>query len=461
MVNLFSQNPILKTRQRGTHTYIIGQPGTGKSRLIESWVMQDILSGHGVCVIDPHGDLFQNILSRVAQTPSIWRRVLIIDPCNQHWAVNLNPLKPYAGNSPERTGWFLTDIILKIWKLKPNDAPRMTWLMANTFSALSDLHLPISTISRFFMDAEYRSGLVNRLSNPSTQDFFQLEFPKTESGVHQWVTPLLNKLGSFLHDPDIAAMFTEFNGINFRDLMNKSCIILVHIPKGILGENTSNLLGAFIVAQIQQAALSRSTLAERNPYYLYLDEFQNYTADNISDILSESRKYALSMVLAHQYLDQLDRQIQSAVLNTSGTLVCFRTGYDDALHLARHIFPSKDFNVKANVRIDFHKQASFLIPRLIEEKEQSNWDQLAQLISNQNNREFWIHTRISKQPLHLRSHNVLTIQRTKELQENIRNLVDTSGRQYARLKKSSGGQANDYGLHQNKSNSNSQSFWSR
>jgi type IV secretory pathway TraG/TraD family ATPase VirD4 len=98
---------------------------------------------------------------------------------------------------------------------------------------------------------------------------------------------------------------------------------LAHIPKGILGENTSNLLGAFIVAQIQQAALSRSSIKDRKPYYLYLDEFQNYTADNISDILSESRKYALSMVLAHQYLEQLDRKIQAAVLNTSGSIVAF------------------------------------------------------------------------------------------------------------------------------------------
>jgi len=218
-------------------------------------------------------------------------------------------LKPPDGISSERMAWFLTGVILKIWKLKPNDAPRMNWLMANTFTALSDLGLSISATTRFLLDMDYRQGLLDQIKNESARAYFEWEFPQTKTGVQQWVTPLLNKLGSFLHDPDIAAMFTESKGINFREMMNKRRIILVHIPKGVLGENTSNLMGAFIVAQIQQAALSRSTSSDRKPYYLYLDEFQNYTADNISDILSESRKYELSMVLAHQYLDQLDRQI--------------------------------------------------------------------------------------------------------------------------------------------------------
>ena len=460
MVNPFSQNAILKTNQRATHTYIVGQPGTGKSRLMESWVMQDILAGHGVCVIDPHGDLFQNILSNVAQMQSLWGRVLIIDPCDKEYAVNLNPLKPPDGISSERMAWFLTGVILKIWKLKPNDAPRMNWLMANTFTALSDLGLSISATTRFLLDMDYRLGLLDQIKNESARAYFQWEFPQTKAGVQQWVTPLLNKLGSFLHDPDIAAMFTEAKGMNFQTQMNQRRIILVHIPKGILGENTSNLMGAFIVAQIQQAALSRNTSSDRKPYYLYLDEFQNYTADNISDILSESRKYELSMVLAHQYLDQLDRQIQSAVLNTSGTIACFRVGFEDALRLAKNIFPTKDFNVRVNTRVEFRRQASILIPRITEEKERGGWDKLAYLISNQNNREFWVRTRTSRTPLHLRSKHVGTIHRSKQLDENIRNLVDMSGRRYARLKGSFGG--NKYGYrYPTDDQSNSESLWSK
>ncbi|MDO9546257.1 MAG: type IV secretion system DNA-binding domain-containing protein [Pelolinea sp.] len=456
MVNPFARRSILQTSQRSTHTYVIGQPGSGKSRLLESWILQDIAAGKGLCLIDPHGDLFQNVLSWVAQYPSLWNRVVIINPIDKHWAVQLNPLYVPPGTSAERIAWFLTDIILKIWKLESNQAPRMTWLMANTFSALADLKLPITATARFLMDVDFREPLVDQIENEGTRFYFQQEFPTTLSVVREWVSPLLNKLGSFLHDPDISAMFTISNGIDIRDLMNQRCIILVQIPKGILGENTSNLLGAFIVAQTQQAALSRSTISEREPFYLYLDEFQNYTTNNISDILSEARKYQLSMVLAHQYLAQLDEDIQAAVLNTSGTIACFRTGFDDAIRLAKHVFPTKDFNAKVKTQIDLQQIKSILIPRVREIHEQHDWDNLAYLISNQNSREFWVRIRSAKQPAHLHSHDVPTISRTRQLEEKVRQLVDTSGRRYAKLKRSDGGQNN--GLNDSKNNP---SMWSQ
>lgn len=459
MVNPFAPSPILETEQRHTHVYVIGQPGTGKSRLLESWIMQDIHSGKGLCLIDPHGDLYQHVLARIAQMPSIWNRVVVIDPINPHWAVQLNPLYVPDGTSPERIAWFLSDIILKIWKLERNEAPRMTWLMVNTFCALADLQLPITATSRFLLDGEYRAQKVEELRNESAKSYFLREYPKQESVIREWVSPLLNKLGSFLQDPDIAAMFTNVNGINMLELMDRQCIILVQIPKGLLGENTSNLLGAFIVAQIQQAALSRKKESSRKPFYLYLDEFQNYTTDNISDILSESRKYQLSMVLAHQYLKQLDDQIQAAVLNTSGTIVCFRTGYDDALQLAKHIFPTKDFKARTKTRIGFANFKSILIPQISEEKEKPDWDQLAYLISNQKQREFWTRIRAKEAPMHLRSNDVPDIFITKELEENIQHLIDISGRQYARLKRTKG--ESKYATNdQRKNQFKEDSFWS-
>jgi hypothetical protein len=460
MVNPFSPDPNLNSYQRQTHTYIIGQPGTGKSRLMESWILQDIQKGHGICMIDPHGDLFQSILGKVAEMPLVWDRVVIIDPCDTRWAISLNPLQASPESSPERTAWFLADIILKIWKLKPNDAPRMTWLMANTFAALADLNLPINATGRFLMDKDYRSTYIPRIHSHTTRAYFELEFPKSDNAAHQWATPLLNKLGSFLHDPDIAAMFSSPTGLNFRDLMDRRCIILVHIPKGILGENTSNLLGAFIVAQIQQSALSRSSSSMRHPYYLYLDEFQNYTTDNIADILSEARKYALSMVLAHQYLDQLEGSIQAAVLNTSGILAAFRIGYDDALQLCKHVFPNKDFASPARFRINIHQFSSLLIPAIEEEKRTGNWDQLAQLISNQKNREFWVHNRATRKPVHLRSHDVPHVPLTRLIHSHVRELVDNSGRRYARLKRSQG-ESNNANYQAKTNQSGDMSFWSR
>ncbi len=460
MVNPFVSNPVLTIEQRHTHAYVIGQPGTGKSRLLEDWIMQDIRSGQGVCLIDPHGDLYQHVLAKVACIPKLWNKVVVINPIDPKWAVPLNPLFIPDGTTPERIAWFLSDIILKIWKLERNQAPRMTWMMANTFTALAELQFPITATSRFLTDADYRNSFMEHLHNVSTQNYFTNEFPQREDTIREWVSPLLNKMGSFLQDPDITAMFTNSKGIDMLDLMDQRCIILVQIPKGLLGENTSNLLGAFIVAQIQQAALARKKESDRKPYYLYLDEFQNYTTDNISDILSESRKYQLSMVLAHQYLKQLDENIQAAVLNTSGAIVCFRTGFDDARRLAKHVFPTKDFKAKSKTRIGVTSFKSLLIPTVREEKEKGDWDKTAYMISNQKHREFWVRVRSREEPHHLRSHDVPNILMTPGLERRIQQLIDTSGRHYARLKKPRGESIHDE-QNQNKTQSSHTSFWSQ
>jgi hypothetical protein len=459
MVNPFASNSVLSIEQRHTHAYVIGQPGTGKSRLLEDWIMQDICSGQGVCLIDPHGDLYQHVLANVACIPNLWNKVVMINPIDPKWAVPLNPLYVPEGTTPERIAWFLSDIILKIWKLERNQAPRMTWLMANTFTALAELQLPITATSRFLMDFDYRTQQLRELRNDSTRFYFTDEFPEKPSLIREWVSPLLNKMGSFLQDPDITAMFTNSKGIDMLDLMDQRCIILVQIPKGLLGENTSNLLGAFIVAQIQQAALARKKESDRKPYYLYLDEFQNYTTDNISDILSESRKYQLSMVLAHQYLEQLDENIQAAVLNTSGAIVCFRTGFDDALRLAKHVFPTKDFKAKTKAQIGVTSFKSLLIPTIREEKEKQEWDRIAYMISNQKQREFWARIRSNAEPRHMRSHDVPNIHVTTELEQRIQQLIDTSGSRYARLKKAQG-EFNNANHDHSKNQSTSSSFWS-
>ena len=143
--------------------------------------------------------------------------------------------------------------------------------------------------------------------------------------------------------------------ITFRQIMDRQLVLLVHLPKGTIGEGASALMGAFIVAHIQKAALARADSPYRNIFYLYLDEFQNYTTDNIRDILSESRKYSLSMTLVHQYLEQLNPEIRSAVLNTAGAIACFRVGYQDGLHLAKEIFPNPEF-------LESHHKRENLIP---------------------------------------------------------------------------------------------------
>ncbi len=440
-----SNNSVMRRSQRETSVYIIGQPGTGKSRLIESWFMQDVLAGNGVGIIDPHGDLFNHLVARIALYPDVWKRVIIINPCDQKWAVSINPLVSVNNNSAIRMAWFLTDIILKIWSIKMASAPRMSWLMGNTFAALAELRMPLTALPRFLLDADYRSGHIPRIKNNEIRAYFEFEFPTSIGGVKQWVAPLLNKIGGFLYDPDIRTLLDGNISLDFRQVIDDNCILLVNIPKGILGENASALLGAFIVAQLQKAALSRAQSSYRTPFYLYLDEFQNYTTENIRDILSEARKYELSLILANQYLSQLTTEIREAVLNTAGTLVSFRIGYNDASKMARHIFPSSDFFSRK--KIAFNIRGSNLIPHLSirEEKVDANWEKCAQTLAALPKRKFWIRYRAINHPERYRSLNMPDPIMNDEMEYKISALVETSGIRYANLKNKNGqGDENDY-----------------
>jgi hypothetical protein len=424
----------LTPRQRTTHTYVIGQPGTGKSRAFESWIMQDIATGRGVGVIDPHGDLFNNLLGRLAERQDLWERVVIFDPLDPKWVVGFNPLEPIPNLSQERVALYMTDVAIKIWHLTPANAPRMVWLLTNSFLALSNLGLSLLDLPRFLVDVDYRESLLPRLSHDVARRYFTDEFPKSEAGVRQWVTPVLNKLGGLIFDPDMRLIFAGSSTIDFRQIMDQQKVLLVNVPKGVLGEGPSALLAAFIVAHMQKAALSRTSTAWRPPFYLYLDEFQNYTTDNIKDILSESRKYALSLTLAHQYLDQLPSDIRSAVLNTTGTIISFRVGYSDASQLAREVFPAPDFIQSINPAIHLRTSGNIPFPTINPRIEKAGWDGLARVLANLKPRQFWMRRRGSYRPIKQVSFDMPDIEITPKLSERIQNLRDSSGERFARPK---------------------------
>lgn len=428
---LAKDESIASPAQRATHTYVVGQPGTGKSRALESWAMQDILAGRGVGVIDPHGDLFRNLVGRIALRPSLWERVIIIDPTDAEWAVNIDPLQALPSFSQQRLALFLTDIIVKIWGINPAHAPRMVWLLANSFLALADLGLTLLDLPRFLLDRSYRESLLPRVTREEVLTYFHLEFPKSEGGIRQWVTPVLNKIGGLIFDPDIRLMLGGGRPLNFRQVIDTQRVLLVNLSKGILGDGTSALLGAFLVAQLQKAALARADSGYRPAYHLYLDEFQNYTTDNIKDVLSESRKYTLSLTLAHQYLDQLTPELRDAVLHTSGTLVSFRVGYQDAVRLAKEVFPSSEAATRSEL---VPRPRLGVIPRLTLEVRQQpgGWDRLAGSLASLPYRWFWSRWREARQPV---------LQRTLDMQNprcprEVRSaLVDASGARYARPKR--------------------------
>lgn len=425
---------VLTPGQRAVHTYVFGQPGTGKSRALEAWIMQDILAGHGVGVIDPHGDLYRNLLLRLAPKHELWKRLVILDPLNPKWVVSFNPLEAIRGLSQERLALFLTDVVVKVWSLNTSNAPRMVWLLTNCFLALSDLGLSLLDLPRFLLDRDYREALLPRLSNEAVFIYFRHKFPNSDAATHQWVTPVLNKIGGLIFDPDVRLMFAGGSTINFRDILDKQLVLLVNIPKGILGEGSSALLGAFIVAHLQKAALSRANSFKRTPFYLYLDEFQNYTTDNIKDILSESRKYALSLTLAHQYLDQLSTDLRSAVLNTAGTIISFRVGYNDAARLAKEIFPSPDYLTSSKMKVQLGRYGLMPFPTIRNHQDSLGWNGLALLLSKLQPREFWARHRGLKTPSKQRTFTMPDPPRTLQLASYLNAMLACSGMRYGRMK---------------------------
>jgi hypothetical protein len=428
---LLKDDTIRTSIDRATHTYVIGQPGTGKSRALESWIMQDIEAGHGVGVIDPHGDLFHNLLTRLSFKPQVWGRIVIIDPCSPDWVTTFNPLEAVTDYSQERLSLFLTDIIGKIWKLDLASAPRTMWLISNTFLALSSLNLTLLHLPKFLLDREYRESLLPRLTNPSALSFFRYEYPKSSSAAHQWASPVLNKIGNLIFDPDLSLMLAGKPRISFREILDRQLILLVNLPKGIIGEGVSALMGAFIVAHIQKAALTRANSNYRKPFYFYLDEFQNYTTDNIKDILSESRKYSLSMTLVHQYLEQLTPDIRNALLNTAGAIACFRVGYQDGYQLAKEIFPRQDF-LESGHRGETFLPHPMLARVLMGQKDPSGWEGLAESLSGLRFREFWHKQRGAHRPLKQRTFDMPLPVITNDGRSKIRSMIATSGKLYSR-----------------------------
>jgi hypothetical protein len=427
---------ILTTHQRSTHTYVIGQPGTGKSRALESWIMQDIFAGRGVCVIDPHGDLYNNLTFRIAKFPRLWGRVILVDPMDKKWTVGINPLKAIHGQNKERVSLFMIDIMVKVWGLQSSSTPRLLWLLTNTFLALSELDLSLTDLPEFLLNQDFRTSLLPKISNLEVKRYFTEEFPHTKAGIHQWVTPALNKIGGFLFDPDIRPLLSSQKTLDFREIMDKRKILLVKLSKGMLGEGSSALLGAFIVARIQKAALSRADAIKRIPFYLYLDEFQNYTTDNIIDILAESRKYNLSMTLAHQYLDQLSNSISNAVLNTAGTITVFRVGHKDANRLAKEIFPSSKFRQENKNSIQVKQVGTW--PKLVIDKTRNSlgWEHLVSELTHLRMREFWTKKRGISKPTKHRSFNMPDIKSSADILRKRKNLVELSGNSYGQLKSS-------------------------
>lgn len=427
---LRADDSLLPTSGRTTHLHVVGQPGMGKSKALESWAMQDILAGRGVGVIDPHGDLFHNLLARLSRHPQHWQRTVVVDPADPAWAVNIDPLRAMSGTTGGRLALFVTDIVVKLWGVDASAAPRLVWLLSNSFLALSDLDLTLLHLPRFLLDRAWRESLLPRLTREGVLGYFHREFPDSSAGARQWALPALNRLGHLLHDPDLRPMLAGGRPLDFRALIDGQKVLLVNLSKGLLGEGASALLGAFLVAQIQKAALARAGTRYRPPFYLTLDEFQHYTADNVVDVLSEARKYALALTLAHQYLDQLSPNLRAAVLNTAGTLVAFRVGYRDGLALARALFPGPDFLTRSERVVRSSWVGPWPRTGVETRRRPLGWEGLAGLLASQAYRQFWARRKGARHPWRGRTLDMPDLPLDAERREAIAALREASGQRY-------------------------------
>ncbi len=338
----------LKTVDRRRHVYVIGTTGVGKSFLMANMAIQDIKDGNGVCVVDPHGSLVDDILPHIPQ--SRLHDVVMFDPSDVDRPVGLNMLE---AKTPEERDMAVQEMIAIFMKLFPPEmiGPMFEHNMRNAMLTLmADEEYPgtIADIPRMFTDKAFQQYKVSKVTDPVVRAFWEKEMAKT-SDFHksEMLGYLISKVGRFVENAMMRNIIGQpRSGFNFRDIMDGKKILLVNLSKGKVGEVNASLLGLIIVAKLQMAALSRADKpeSERSDFYLYIDEFQNFITDSIAVILSEARKYKLNLTMAHQYMGQLvqgtDTRVRDAVLGNVGTMVAFRIGVEDAEMLEKQFAPT-------------------------------------------------------------------------------------------------------------------------
>jgi len=359
----------IKDDDRRRHIYIIGMTGCGKSVLMGEMAKQDIRDGKGVCVVDPHGNLVEDILESVP--PERMEDVVYFNPADIERPIGLNMLE---AETPEQADFACQEMIAIFYKLVTDPAmigPMFEHNMRNAMLTLmADKQYPgtITEIPRIFTDPAFQKYKLTKVTDPMVRAFWEKEMAKT-SDFHksEMLGYLISKVGRFVENEMMRNIIGQpKSGFSFRNIMDNSKILLINLSKGKVGEVNSNLLGLIIVSKLQMAALARADLpeAQRKDFYLYIDEFQNFITDSISTILAEARKYKLNLIMAHQYIGQLvsgvsvegkggDTRIKDAVFGNAGTMICFRIGVDDAEIMAKQYTPI--FNEYDLINIDRFK----------------------------------------------------------------------------------------------------------
>jgi hypothetical protein len=343
----------IKRKDRRRHLYIIGKSGVGKTKLIELMLRQDVSFDHGMCVIDPHGDLIEETLKFVPEHRM--NDVVIIDPSDTEYPVSFNPLANVDPNFKHQLTQGLIEVLQK--QFGANWTPRLEHVFRFTTLALLDYpHATMRGMISMLTDRNYRQKVIEYIEDDMVKRFWAIEFADwSEKFDTDAIIPLVNKLGQFLSDPMLRNIFGQKeNKVDLEKLMREGKIILINLSKGRIGEENASFFGSMFVTKIKQAGMARAALpeSERKDFYLYIDEFQNVVTETFENILSEARKYGLCLTIAHQYVAQIIPRVQQAVLGNVGSMIVFRIGGDDAEKLAPEMQPTfepKDM-IKLGVR---------------------------------------------------------------------------------------------------------------
>ncbi len=334
----------IKRKDRRQHMYVIGKTGTGKSALLKNLAMQDIYNGDGVCLVDPHGEFVEDILHKIPAHRL--KDVIYFNPADQDYHIGFNVLELPDPRYKHLVASGLMGIFTKMWANVWS--ARMEYILNNAVLALLDT--PDSTllgIPRLLVDKSFRQKIVSNIKDPVVRAFWVHEYESWQEKFRsEAIAPIQNKVGQFLSTSIVRNVVGQPKStIDIFELMNNKKILLINVSKGRIGEDNASLLGAMFITKIQLSAMERVRIPEeeRQDFFLYVDEFQNFATDSFANVLSEARKYRLDLVLAHQYVGQLvtptSTKVRDAVFGNVGTMVVFRVGAADAEFLENEFTP--------------------------------------------------------------------------------------------------------------------------
>jgi DNA helicase HerA-like ATPase len=323
---------LLAPEDRAKHLYVVGKTGLGKSTLLRNMILQDIYAGRGVGLLDPHGDLAEEILDAIPMGRT--NEVLYFNPGDLARPVGLNLLPKVSRDQEHLVVSGVLSAFRGIWG--SSWGPRLEYILGHALAALLDHgNLTILALPRLLSDDSFRERVTAKVRDPIVRAFWQDEYARYERRFRlEAIAPIQNKIGRLLANAPMRNILGQVkNRFDTGFLMDRGRIMIADLAKGVIGEDYSRLLGALLLSQFQWAAMQRSGnpgAASRTPFHLYIDEFQSFATDALTSILAEARKYGLSLILAHQYLDQLTDEIRQSVFGNTGNLIAFRVGQADA-----------------------------------------------------------------------------------------------------------------------------------